>query len=135
MIKKYKKDKVKDERRKIEADIRIQNKKDARLREELERRKVEVGVPANQSGVRQELRALIYKNEEAHDPKKKNRSAQGDQIQLVDLNEEEDRDREIVNQYMKKYLKIWKYLFSRYANQMYSAKGKKDFDDLGLRQQ
>ena len=35
---------------------------------------------------------------------------------------------------MKKYLKIWKYLFSRYANQMYSAKGKKDFDDLGLRQ-
>ena len=36
---------------------------------------------------------------------------------------------------MKKYLKIWKYLFSRYANQMYSSKGKKDFDDLGLRQQ
>lgn len=36
---------------------------------------------------------------------------------------------------MKKYLKIWKYLFSRYSNQMYSSKGKKDFDDLGLRQQ
>lgn len=36
---------------------------------------------------------------------------------------------------MKKYLKIWKYLFSRYANQMYSAKGKKDFDDLGLRKE
>jgi len=52
MIKKYKKDKVKEERRKIEADMRLQNKKDARLRDELERRKVEVGVPANQSGVR-----------------------------------------------------------------------------------
>lgn len=116
MIKKYKKDKVKEEKRKIEADMRVQNKKDARLREELERRKVEVGVPANQSGVRQELRALIYKNEETYDSKKKNKSALPDQVQLVDLNEEEDRDREIINQYMKKYLKIWKYLFSRYAN-------------------
>lgn len=36
---------------------------------------------------------------------------------------------------MKKYAKIWKYLFSRYANQMYSSKGKKDFDDMGLKTQ
>ena len=30
--------------------------------------------------------------------------------------EEEDRDREILNQFMKKYAKIWKFLFGRYAN-------------------
>lgn len=53
-----------------------------------------------------------------------------EEIQLVDLNEEEDRDREILNQFMKKYAKIWKFMFQRYANQAYSTKGKKDFDDM-----
>ena len=32
---------------------------------------------------------------------------------------------------MKRYAKIWKFLFSRYANQCYSTKGKADFDDMG----
>lgn len=32
---------------------------------------------------------------------------------------------------MKKYAKIWKFLFSRYANQAYSSKGKQNFDSLG----
>lgn len=45
--------------------------------------------------------------------------------------EEEDRDREILNQFMKKYAKIWKFLFGRYANQAYSTKGKANFDDMG----
>lgn len=31
---------------------------------------------------------------------------------------------------MKKYAKVWKYLFGRYANQAYSTKGKSDFDSL-----
>ena len=31
---------------------------------------------------------------------------------------------------MKKYSKVWKFLFSRYCNKMYSHKGKKDFDDM-----
>jgi len=47
------------------------------------------------------------------------------------MNEEEDRDREILNQYMKKYAKIWKFLFGRYSNQAYSMKNKNvDFADL-----
>ena len=51
---------------------------------------------------------------------------------MVDLREEEDRDREILNQLMKKYARIWKFLFGRYANQAYSIKGKNGgFDDLG----
>lgn len=49
----------------------------------------------------------------------------------MDLNEEEDRDRELITAFMKKYHKIWKYLHSRYMNQMYSSKGRRgDFDDL-----
>ena len=55
-----------------------------------------------------------------------------EQIQLVDINEEEERDREMINQFLKKYAKIWKFMFQRYANQAYSTKGKRgDFDDIG----
>lgn len=36
---------------------------------------------------------------------------------------------------MKKYAKIWKFLFSRYANQAYSTKGKNDFDSMGRKTQ
>jgi len=32
---------------------------------------------------------------------------------------------------MKKYAKIWKFLFGRYANQAYSSKGKGNFDAMG----
>ena len=80
MIKKYKKDKEIEEKRKLDGQLKLQTKKDARLREELERRKVEVGVPANQSGVRQELKALIYKSDEAVDPRRKNRNPVSTQV-------------------------------------------------------
>ena len=36
----------------------------------------------------------------------------------------------MINQFMKKYAKIWKFMFQRYANVAYSIKGKRDFDDL-----
>eukprot|EP00826_Nyctotherus_ovalis_P032102 TRINITY_DN2591_c0_g4_i4.p1 TRINITY_DN2591_c0_g4~~TRINITY_DN2591_c0_g4_i4.p1 ORF type:complete len:1371 (-),score=467.46 TRINITY_DN2591_c0_g4_i4:168-4280(-) len=37
-------------------------------------------------------------------------------IQLLDLNEEEDRDREAINLYMRKYNNLFKHLFNRYVN-------------------
>ena len=49
---------------------------------------------------------------------------------MVDLTEEEDRDQEMITYAMKKYAKTFKFLFSRYANQGYSTKGKLDFDDM-----
>ena len=33
----------------------------------------------------------------------------------MDINDEEDRDWELIIQFMKKNAKIWKFLFSRYA--------------------
>jgi hypothetical protein len=36
---------------------------------------------------------------------------------------------------MKKYNKVWKYLFSKYCNQLYSHKGKVDFDDMNRKVQ
>jgi hypothetical protein len=38
------------------------------------------------------------------------------QVQLVNLADEEDRDQEMVASFIKKYSKIWKFLFGRYAN-------------------
>jgi hypothetical protein len=49
------------------------------------------------------------------------------------LAEEEDRDREMIEAFMKKYSKIWKYMYQKYHNQAYSYKGKKDFDDMKQR--
>ena len=44
------------------------------------------------------------------------------QIHLFNLNEEEDRDKEAVIACMRKYAKLWKNLFNRYANSGFSAK-------------
>jgi hypothetical protein len=40
----------------------------------------------------------------------------------LDLNEEEGRDKEAVEEYLKKYAKLWKNLFYKYANCGYSSK-------------
>ena len=44
------------------------------------------------------------------------------QLVLLDLELEEERDKEAVTAFMKKYAKLWKNLFSKYANSGYSAK-------------
>jgi hypothetical protein len=49
---------------------------------------------------------------------------------LVDLNQEEDRDREIIVAFMRRNAKIWKFLFGRYANQCYSSKNLSNFEDI-----
>ena len=87
-----------------------QTRKDKALEEELRKRRVEMGVLSNTKGVKQELKALIYEEGEMQ-PKKETRGNIVKTIQLVDMNEEEDRDREILNQFMKKYAKIWKFMF------------------------
>jgi hypothetical protein len=87
-----------------------QQKKDKKLEEELKKRRVEMGVQSNVKGVKQELKALIYEEGEMQ-PKKQTRGNIVKTIHLVDMNEEEDRDREILNQFMKKYAKIWKFMF------------------------
>lgn len=109
MIKKKSKDKEQERKQKEAALSKKQNQKDKRLKEELEKRRVEIGVASNVKGVKQEIKALILK--EGPKKVKKFKNPLDQQIQLVDLNEEEDRDREILNQFMKKYAKIWKFMF------------------------
>lgn len=43
-------------------------------------------------------------------------------ISLWDLDAEEDRDKEAVLYFMKKYGKLWRNLFYKYANSGYSSK-------------
>jgi hypothetical protein len=54
-----------------------------------------MGVQSNIKGIKQELQAIIYKET----PRKSNKNRKNpieEHIQLVDLAEEEDRDREIL---------------------------------------
>ena len=111
-------------------NLKKQTLNERRLKEELMKRRIEIGVHQNVGGVKQEIKALIY-HEDQFKGVKKFRNPMEMNVQLRDMNEEEDRDREILNQYMKKYAKIWKFLFGRYANQAYSGKNKNaDFESL-----
>ena len=75
-------------------ELNRQTLKDEKLKEELKKRRVEMGVQSNIKGVKQELKALIFKEDPSA---KRAKNTEQEQIQLVDLNEEEDRDREILN--------------------------------------
>lgn len=83
--------------------------------------------------MKQEIKALIYNDQSTQQkaPLKQFKNPIDSHITLIDINDEEDRDRELIIQFMKKNAKIWKFLFARYANSCYSTKGRKDFDDLG----
>ena len=63
----------------------------------------------------------------------KYRNPMDKQIKLVDLTQEEDRDREVIVAFMKRYSKIWKYLFQKYANQGFTSKKPTNFEDLQRR--
>ena len=117
MIRKYKKDKEYEEKAKQDY---IQKKKtinDKMLKEQLKKRRVEIGVAENVNGVKQEIKALIYKEDEVGAKgMAKFRNPAEVQVKLVDLNQEEDRDREVIVSFMKRNAKIWKFLFGRYSN-------------------
>lgn len=84
---------------------------DRRLKQQLLQRQVQMGVPSNIGGVKQDLQAIVVK-----DTGKRIKNPLEDQIKLIDLAEEEDRDREMVEAFMKKYSKIWKYMYQKYHN-------------------
>ena len=99
---------------------------DKRLKKQLLQRQVQMGVASNIGGVKQELQAILVRDT----GKRSIKNPLEDQIKLIDIDQEEDRDREMLDSFMKKYSKIWKYMFQRYHNQGYSTKGRRDFDSL-----
>jgi len=52
------------------------------------------------------------------------------EIELFDFEEEEIRDVEAIKIFMKKYSKLWKFYFNKYANMCYSVKHIRNFEQL-----
>ena len=55
------------------------------------------------------------------------------ELKLLNLDEEEDRDKEAMNLVMKKYSKLWRNLYYKYSNSGFSSKNVKTFDQLNER--
>lgn len=66
MIKKLKRDKEIQEKQRQELILKKQTIDDRRLREQLKKRRIEIGVAENVKGVKQEIKALIYKDGEVN---------------------------------------------------------------------
>lgn len=56
-------------------------------------------------------------------------------IKLLNLDEEEDRDKEAMNLMMKKYGKLWKNLYYKYSNSGYNNKNVSNFDQYNEKSQ
>jgi hypothetical protein len=114
LIKKFKKDRENEERMKHERQLKKQSMIEEKLKEELRKRRVDLGVARNVKGVKEELKALIYEKDEPQ-PVSNKVMRKPDPLdramQLVDLNEEEERDREIIKEFLRRNRRIWKSLF------------------------
>ena len=49
-------------------------------------------------------------------------------INIVDLDEEEDRDKEGANEFMKQYARLWRNIFAKYQDSGFKLHKEKDFD-------
>ncbi len=104
-----------------------------KLKEQLDKRKVELGVVARGAATDQSGHALIYEGEDtaySRLQKQLDRKMHLPVIRLLDLEEEEERDKETINEFMKKYAKLWRNLFYKYANSGYSSKQINNFTQL-----
>ena len=100
------------------------------LKNEIERRKLVLGVQSTNEYM-DGFKQIIF---DMGDPEviryEKWMSQIKKDIELFDFDEEEYRDREGVVLYIKKYSKLMKFLFSKYANSGYSLKDVSNFDNI-----
>lgn len=98
------------------------------MKYQLEKRKLEHGVATkNQHDVEGNL---IYKDGELTEMALKETKHGLPDFALINLEDEEDRDAHAIRGFMKKYSKLWKFLFSKYANSCFSSKQTSNFDSL-----
>ena len=103
-------------------------RKNKKMKEQLEKRKLELGVTkAIDNG-----QAMIFKegsvDKDNEKFKKLSSKMMTPQIEYFDMDLEEERDRESMVSFMKKYAKLWKNLFYKYANSGFSSKQINNFD-------
>lgn len=100
-IKKFKRDKVEEENIKHQSALKKQTLKEKALQDALKKRRVEQGVHQNKGGVKQEIKALIYNDQtqaakNSGPPARQFKNPIDSHITLIDINDEEDRDRELI---------------------------------------
>jgi len=111
------------EERKRAQDERARKK----LKQEIEKRKIQLGVSTlNQ---KDEQKNIIF--DEQLPLKLLEARNMEPELVLVDLQEEEDRDRDAVEACMRKFSKLFRNLFTKYANSGFSSKQLRNFDDMG----
>lgn len=54
-------------------------------------------------------------------------------VEIIELENEEDREKYMVEQVMRKYQSILKYLFMKYANTSHLSKKMKDFEEYSVK--
>lgn len=90
-----------------------------KLKQEIEKRKIQLGVSTlNQ---KDEQKNIVFE-ESAITMKLSEARKLEPEIGLVDLAEEEDRDKDAVEACMKKFAKLFRNLFTKYANSGFSSK-------------
>lgn len=99
-----------------------------RLADELEKRKIEHGV--NSLNKADAARKIIFAEGEVEKFKHGEKKSGLPEIELFDFEEEEQREVVAIKLFMKKYAKLWKFYFNKYANIGFSAKEIRDFDML-----
>jgi hypothetical protein len=52
------------------------------------------------------------------------------QITAVNMEDEEDRDRDAINELMKRYTKLWRNIFIKYQSEGFALKKETNFDDI-----
>lgn len=112
-----------------EKQVRMKDERSKKqLADELEKRKIEHGVTAlNKSDA---TRKIIFDEGEVEKFKMNEKKHGLPEIELFDFEEEEQREVEAIKIFMKKYSKLWRFYFNKYANMCFSAKSIKNFDQL-----
>ena len=85
-----------------------------RLANELEKRKIEYGI--NHLNRDSKNRKIIFDEGEVEKFKQRETKTGLPEIELFDFEEEEQRDVDAIKLFMKKYSKLWKFFFNKYAN-------------------
>lgn len=122
--------KDREEFRKLQSkQLRMRDERSKRrLKDELEKRKIEYGV--NSMNKSDAERKIIFDEGEVEKFKLQEKKHGLPEIELFDFEEEEQRDVDAIKIFMKKYAKLWKFYFNKYANMCFSAKSIKNFDQL-----
>jgi hypothetical protein len=78
---------------------------------------------------KEQEKQIVFKDGEAFKMKELESKHGLPEIVLYNFDEEEQRDVQSIKIFMKKYSKLWKFLYNKYSNSMFQKKAT-DFDKL-----